>query len=211
MEERPWHRFYSPDVSPDFTFPASPLFRLLDDRAAQNPDLIALAYYQETITYRELAKRVNRFANALISQGLRKGERVMLMLPNCPAYVVAYYGTLRAGGVVAQVNPLYVEREVQYLAQDSGARFLVVAGPLYPRVAGLLQSTSLEAIIVAQLGAETPVDSAALSLASLLAEASDADPAVPISPADVAVLQYTGGTTGLPKGAMLTHANLVAN
>lgn len=211
MEERPWFRFYKPGSGTTVDFPRVPLFRLLQETAESHPDLIALAFYGQQISYGELWSRVCRMANALTIMGLRKGDRVMVMLPNCPGYVIAYYGTLLAGGVVTQVNPLYVEREVHFLAQDSGARFMVVADALYSRVQYLPKETPLERIIVAEMTSGASLEPDAIFLRDALKGASAVAPEVAVDPEDVAVLQYTGGTTGLPKGAMLTHLNLVAN
>lgn len=130
MEERVWHRFYRPGARRSLSYPEAPVFQLLDARARQNPDLIALAFYGQQIPYGELAALTRRMANGLLALGLEPGDRVMIMVPNSPAYVIAYYGVLRAGGIVTQVNPLYVEREIEFLARDSGARWIVTAGEL---------------------------------------------------------------------------------
>ena len=187
-----------------------PLFGLLEARAAASPDLIALAFFDQQLTYAQLVRQARRMANALRGLGLRPGDRVMLMLPNCPAYPIAYYGTLMAGGIVAQTNPLYVEREIEHLARDSGARIIVTTDGLSARVGAVVPRTSLEHVIVARLGGPEP-EPAAIRLEALLAAHPDTDPGVAVAPEQTAVLQYTGGTTGLPKGAMLSHRNLVAN
>jgi long-chain acyl-CoA synthetase len=211
MDTRPWQRFYRPGTRPSIDVPRVPLFTLLDNRARIDPDLIALAFFGQQLTYAELVDRVNRMANALLALGLARGDRVMLMLPNCPAYVIAYYGALKAGGIIAQVNPLYVEREVEHLARDCGARFMVVADLLYPRVRAIAARTSLQHIVIAPLGGEAVFDDGMPRLDELLAAQSSTAPDVGVNADDIAVLQYTGGTTGLPKGAMLSHFNLVAN
>ncbi len=110
-----------PGARTSLEYPEVPLYRLLDDRAARNPDLVALAFYSQQITYAELAAMTRRMANALLARGFEPGDRVLLMLPNCPAYVIAYYGVLRAGGIAVGVNPLYVEREIEFVARDAGA------------------------------------------------------------------------------------------
>lgn len=211
MEARPWHRFYKPGTDIDLTFPDVPLYRVLERRVQESPDLVAMAFYQQQWTYRELWNQVIRMANALLAAGLRRQDRVMLMLPNSPAYVIAHYGTLRAGGIVVQVNPLYTEREVRYLASDSGARFMVTADALYSRVKTVKAETALEITIIAELAGGAQPEGKDVFLQAFLAGASDEPPAVHVKSGEVAVLQYTGGTTGLPKGAMLTHSNLVAN
>jgi len=211
MEARPWHRFYKPGTEIDFTFPDVPLYRVLERRVEETPDLVAMAFYQQQWTYRELWDQVVRMANALLAAGLRRQDRVMLMLPNSPAYIIAYYGTLRAGGIVVQANPLYTEREIRFLASDSGARFMVTADSLYARGKAAKDGTALEKIILAELTGGAQPEGNDVRLQDFLAGASCEPPAVYVQPTEVAVLQYTGGTTGLPKGAMLTHSNLVAN
>jgi long-chain acyl-CoA synthetase len=201
---------YRPGARSSIDVPRMPVFGLLEQRASANPELIALAFFDQQLTYAGLLDQTNRMATALLRLGLQPGDRVMLMLPNCPAYAIAYYGTLKAGGIVAQTNPLYVERELEYLARDCGARFIVTADALYPRVRAVMPRTALEHVIVATL-ANTELDAEALRLEPLLAEQPAGDPGVAVDPDAVAVLQYTGGTTGVPKGAMLSHANLVAN
>jgi len=184
---------------------------LLRQTAEAHPDLIALAFYDKQISYSDLWRQVNQMARGLRSLGLQKGDRVMLMLPNCPAYVISYYGTLRAGGIVTQVNPLYTEREVRFLAEDSGASVLIVADALHDRVRNVAQELGLRHVIVAELTGGVTLSPGAVFLRDLLAAAPAAELDVAIEPEDVAVLQYTGGTTGRPKGAMLTHRSLVAN
>ncbi|MFZ5817565.1 MAG: long-chain-fatty-acid--CoA ligase [Bacillota bacterium] len=212
VESRPWTKFYRPDAARgEIRYPEVPVYRLLEERARQNPELTALAFYGYTVSYGELVAQVNRMARAFLALGLQKGDRVMLMLPNCPAYVVAYYGALKAGGIVAQVNPLYVEREIVHIANDSEARFIVTADLLYGKVRQALPQTKLERVILAELTGSPAIGPEAVFLSQLMAEQPADEPGVEVDPQDVAVLQYTGGTTGMPKGAMLTHFNLVAN
>ncbi|QIA27652.1 long-chain fatty acid--CoA ligase [Thermaerobacter sp. PB12/4term] len=211
MEERVWHRFYRPGARVSLDYPEVPLYRLLDQRAEQNPDLVALAFYHQQLTYAQLAAMTRRLAAALLARGFEPGERVLLMLPNCPAYVISYYGVLRAGGIAVGVNPLYVEREIAFVARDTGARWIVTAGEFYPRVQAVLDQTSLEHVVLVPLAALVEPGPEAVRFDQLLATAPGEEPGVAVNAHDVAVLQYTGGTTGTPKGAMLTHFNLVAN
>jgi long-chain acyl-CoA synthetase len=133
------------------------------------------------------------------------------MLPNCPQYVIAYYGTLRAGAVVAQINPLYTPRELEHLLQDSGAETIVVADVLYP-VVQAIKNVPLKHVLVATLKGDVPLGAEAQRFEPLLAQTTAAPPDVSIDPReDVAALQYTGGTTGVSKAVMLTHFNLLAN
>ena len=109
-----------------------PVYQLLEEAAQRHPTLPALRFYHVKLNYAELWGRALRCAAALAELGVEKGDRVALMLPNCPQYVIAYYGTLRAGGIVAQINPLYTPRELTHLIQDCGADTLIVADVLYP-------------------------------------------------------------------------------
>ncbi|BDG58993.1 long-chain-fatty-acid--CoA ligase [Caldinitratiruptor microaerophilus] len=208
---RPWLKHYPEGVRAHLEYPRVPLYALLDETAAHHPDLTALRFYQHRLTYRELAERVNRFAAALAGLGVRKGDRVALMLPNSPAYVIGYYGTLKAGGIVAQVNPLYTGRELLHILNDSGAETIVVADVLYPKVQSVQSGSPLKNVLVARLQGGVEPGPGAHSMEALIAGAAPQAPEVAVDAGDVAVLQYTGGTTGVSKGAMLTHFNLVAN
>ncbi|MFO7173724.1 MAG: long-chain fatty acid--CoA ligase [Bacillota bacterium] len=211
MSERPWLRHYAPGVRATLEYPEVPLHRLVEETATRYPELPAIRFYGWRLRYGELWHQVRAMARALADLGVQPGDRVALMLPNCPQYVIAYYGTLMAGAVVAQVNPLYTERELQYLVTNAGAETIVVADLLYPKVQAVLESTPLRRVVVASLGGSADLGPEARRLEALLAAAPPEPPAVEVRPGDVAVLQYTGGTTGVSKGAMLTHANLVAN
>jgi len=227
--ERPWVRFYDEHVPPTLSYPAVPLPRLLELAAQSFPERVALIYSDRQLTYRELDGYCNRFATALLELGLRPGDRVALLLPNLPQFVIAYYGTLKMGGVVVPTNPLYVEREVQHQMADSGARAVVVLDRLLPLTKATREAAALEQVIVVpqeevvgeeglQLAQderrETRGKGAAVgrySFNELLRLGAAEAPDLSVSPSDLALLQYTGGTTGVPKGAMLTHANLVCN
>src|SRR2546427_111305 len=124
---RPWLQQYPPEIPTTIDYREAPLYSLLEDAAAAHPNLPAIRFYGIHLTYAQLWAQAQRFAAALAGLGVKKGDRVALMLPNCPQYVIAYYATLRAGGVVAQVNPLYTPRELAHLLQDSGAETIVVA------------------------------------------------------------------------------------
>lgn len=209
----PWLRFYDEGVPATLEYPQTTMPQLLDRAAANSPDHVAIIFAGREITYRALAGMVHRFAAALARLGVKKGDRVALMSPNCPQYVVAYMAIQKIGGVVVQVNPMYTERELGYILMDSGTEVIVAYDALYPRVRNVYGSTPLKHVILFALGepaVEAP--SGVLWMEKLLEEAPSAVPAVKINPAeDLAVLQYTGGTTGFPKGAMLTHRNIVAN
>lgn len=186
---------------------------LLAESAQKYPDNVAIIFYGKKITYAELEKRVNRLASALYEMGLRKGERVSLMLPNSPDFVISYYAILTLGGIVVNTNPMYVERELEYQLNDSGSRMIITLADLYPRVKSVQPNTGLERIILTSFTGqpdELPGDAAWLP--DLYTTDRPDPPAVEIDPVeDVALFQYTGGTTGVPKAAMLTHFNLYAN
>src|SRR5579859_3789628 len=210
LGSRPWLKNYPPDVPATLTYREVPLYALLADAAAAHPGLVAIHSYNAQLTYAELWAQAQRFAAVLAESGVRQGDRVALMLPNCPQYVIAYFGTLRAGGVVAQVNPLYTPRELEYLLRDSGAEIIVIADVLAPALKAV--SVNLRHVVVATLKGDVPLDAGARQFERLLAETTGPPPDVSIEPrADVAALQYTGGTTGTSKAAMLTHFNLLAN
>jgi long-chain acyl-CoA synthetase len=210
ISSRPWLRHYPPEVPVTLSYREAPLYALLEDAAAAQPDLPALRFYNVSLTYAQLWVQAQRFAAALAELGVTKGDRVALMLPNCPQYVIAYYGTLRAGGVVAQVNPLYTPRELEFLLKDSAAEVIVVADVLYPVVQAA--HANLKHVLVATLKGDVPLGPEAQRFEQLLASTTGPPPRVAIDPReDVAALQYTGGTTGVAKGAMLTHFNLLAN
>ncbi len=205
-----WLKHYPPEIPATLQYREAPLFSLLEDAAARYPDLPALRFAQIRLSYAQLWAQAQRFAAALAELGLQKGDRVALMLPNCPQYVIAYYGALRAAGVVAQVNPLYTPRELEYVLEDAGAGVIVIADVLYP----VLQAArvSPKHVLVASLRGDVQPGPGAHRFEDVLAKTTSAPPAVSIDAReDVAVLQYTGGTTGISKAAMLTHFNLLAN
>ncbi len=192
----------------------------------------AMAFFGRRWTYGELGTLVDRAARGLQDLGVQPGDRVGLCLPNTPYYVICYYAVLRAGGIVVNFNPLYVERELVQQIADAGVTVMVTLdlAAIYHRVAQAAAATGMRRIVVCPLAgvlprvksllfrvvkrsetAKIPPDGRHLPFAALLANATPPRP-VAIDPfADIAVLQYTGGTTGTPKGAMLTHANLTAN
>ncbi len=213
MSAKPWLKHYPESVRPSLEYPRTPLFALVDEAARKWPDRNATNFYGRRMTYAQLAGAVNKMANALRLLGVGRGDRVMLMMPNCPQFVIAFFGILKAGATVIQTNPLYVEREIEYQANDSRARLIITVDALYPRVAAAKPNTNLQYCMVAKLRGEPPIDQhQVISFEMALQAASAADPQVEIDPMeDIAVFQYTGGTTGPSKGAMLTHCNLMAN
>jgi long-chain acyl-CoA synthetase len=207
------------------------LTALLDRAVTDHPERVALDFFGREWTYAELNSEVSRAAAGLERLGLRRGDRFALCLPNCPYYVVLYFAVLRLGAIVVNLNPLYSADELDHLIRDSGAR--MVAAPDLKAVSDKLLNIPVDAgverIVLCPLAKVMPAliglgfrlthigklarraDSERfVSFADLIANDGSFTPAA-LDPDDVAVLQYTGGTTGVPKGAMLTHANLAAN
>src|SRR5215510_2414795 len=219
---RPWLRHYDYWVPPSLTYPQRPLCEILDTSAIDVPDRPATAFLGAELTFREIKTRSDAFAIALAELGIVKGDRVGIMLPNCPQYIVAAFAVLRLGAVVVNVNPTYTAPEVVSLGSDSGMCAMVTLDVLAPLVLGIRSQTRIAHIIVTSLAEYSAARSApprvegTLTLSDLVAEArrtaaGRVPPRVSIAPDDLAVLQYTGGTTGTPKGAMLTHRNIFAN
>ena len=231
MSEKPWFKFYPEGIPKSIPYPEVPLPQLLRDTAKKHPDHVALIFEDYKITYRELDELVDRFAAALHDLGISKGDVVALFLPNIPQFVITYYGILRVGGIVTAINPLYKEREVEYQLNNAEAKAIVTLDVLYPTVKKVWKKTKVKSVIITSLKDYLPPVKRILGtllgkiptakverepgvyfLKELLARYPPEPPKVEIDPKeDLAVLQYTGGTTGVPKGAMLTHYNLVAN
>jgi len=232
--KKPWHAFYPDEIPTSIDYPKMPLYQFLVDSAAKNPEHEAVYFMGKRITYKELLGLSYRFANLLKSIGVRKGDRVAIMLANCPQSIFCYYGALMAGAVVVQTNPLYVERELEYQMNDSGATVLIGLDLLYPMLRKVKPKTSLKHVLItsikdflpfpknilyplAQKRSGKPLPKIETSdgfdlLSERMKAVSDQPVAEPIDAEnDLANLQYTGGTTGQPKGVMLTHYNLVAN
>ncbi len=238
--ERPWLRFYEPGVPATLTYPDVPLHAFLDESARKHPDVVATIFgapvgtrlLDAKLTYRELNVLADRFAAGLQSLGVAPGDRVAIMLPNCPQFVVAFYGALKAGATVVPTNPLYTGPELAHQLADAGATVLVVLSRLYPLAKSVVDQTQLKHVVVTNIKEYFPPllrtlfslarekkeghrvslagDSRALWFQELLRR-SERPTLVRVEPAATAVLQYTGGTTGTPKAAVLSHRALVAN
>jgi long-chain acyl-CoA synthetase len=215
---RPWLKHYDYWVRPHMIYPSRPLHEILSTTAAEMPDAPATAFLGATLSVGEIKTRTDRLSAALVRLGIAKGDRVGIMLPNCPQYIIAAFATLRLGAIVVNINPLYTPRELSTVATDSGIRLLIALDRLAPLAVGIRDSTDIEHIVVTSLAeysakaAPPPSVPDTLAMSTLIAS-DDLPPVsrVDIGPDDLAVLQYTGGTTGTPKGAMLTHANIFAN
>ncbi|MBU6234226.1 MAG: long-chain fatty acid--CoA ligase [Alphaproteobacteria bacterium] len=227
-----WSKSYAPGVSWDAEIRIYPVSDLLDVAHAKYGDKPAFDYLGKRYTWTELATAANHVAKGFQERGLQKGDRVALMLPNCPFYAACYYGILKAGGIIVNLNPLYAEREVKHHIDDSGAKYLVTLDlePMFSKAVDVLHQTKLENLVVCRFVDVLPFPKNLLfpviKWKDIAADAHNGDylafdelthndgipAAVPIDPAnDIALLQYTGGTTGVPKAAALTHANITAN
>ena len=233
MRRRPWLKQYEADVPHTLAYPSQPLTRFLDTAARRYPQQRAIIFFDHALTYRELNDAANRFANALINLGVKKGDRVALLLPNSPQMVMAYYGALKAGAVVVSLNPLFNADELAHQLNDAGAETIVALSIFQALVKVVRAGTPLKRVIITNIKEYfSPLRRAIFSIVreareghrivagmpdgtfafqDLLAHASPDAPNVEIAPTDLALIQYSSGTTELPKGVMLTHANVVAN
>ncbi|MBI5877761.1 MAG: long-chain fatty acid--CoA ligase [Chloroflexi bacterium] len=229
--DKPWLNAYEPGVPTTIAYPEQPLYAFLDRAADLFPDHVAIHFYGARMRYRFLGDAVNRFANALIALGVQKGDRVALHLPNTPQFVIAYYGALKAGAVVVTHSPLYTEPELAQQLNDCGAETIVTLTMTYARVQAVRSKTPLRNVIVANIkdyfpphlnllftlakekkeGHRAQIAPGDHSFVGLLRAAPSRAPGVDVRPDDLALLQYTGGTTGTPKAAMLTHRIMVTN
>ncbi|MEM0482210.1 MAG: long-chain fatty acid--CoA ligase [Nitrososphaerota archaeon] len=229
--DRPWFKFWPEGVPKTIDYPNAPLHTFLERSAKEFPAKTCIIFFGRRISYGELNNLVDRFATALHRLGIRKGDVVALYLPNTPQFVIAYYAVLKLGGIVSGISPLVVERELEFQLTDSEARAIVLLDALFPRFEKVWEKTQIKFAVVARLGEYMPSVKAVLGsllkkiptakiptrpniyfFKELVEKTPPDPPTVEINPKeDLAVLQYTGGTTGLPKGAMLTHENLVAN
>jgi len=229
--EKPWFRSWPEGVPRGIEYPEASLSDLLKTKAEKYPRKTAIVYFDKPMTYRELDSASDRFATALSELGVKKGDKVALFLANMPQFVIAYYGVLKIGAIETAISPLYKEREVEHQLSDSEAETIVVLDVLYPIVRNVMDKTKLKRVIVASLKDYMPKMLAFLGslmkkipsyrvelgpstflFQDLLNKYPPNPPKVEIDPKeDLAALQYTGGTTGTAKGAMLTHMNLVSN
>ncbi len=234
MSLKPWLDLYPPEIAKTLQYEKIPIQEYLTKTASKFPNNIAIHFLGKEIPYKEFYESALKLANYLQSIGINKGDRVAIMLPNCPQSAIAYFGILYAGGIVVQTNPLYTERELAYQMLDSGAKAIISLDILFPRISKIVKETELENVIITGLkdylpfpknfiypfiqkkehGVTVKVEHRGMN--HLFTEIMNSSKSHPVHYAfnydeDIALLQYTGGTTGSPKGVMLTHKNLISN
>ncbi len=231
---RPWFKSYDPGVPHQLDYPQKTLPELLVEAAEKHPQKIALHFFNYHLTYHELLEKVQQMCCGLKNLGFKKGDKVGIMLPNCPQYIISYYSILMLGGVVVQISPFYTHDEMEKIIKDSEAKTVVCLDLISGRIADFKINHTIENIVLVSLASTLPMFKSLLYKMKLwgtfdaLSENylenivdfdymldDEKDNIRPVEVAleqeDLAVLQYTGGTTGTPKGAMLCHRNLISN
>ena len=232
MDERPWFAQYDKGVPTHIDYPAVPLFNFLEESARKYPESPCTIFKGAVISYREMNELTDRMAAGLAELGIKKGDRVGLFMPNTPQFVIAYYGVLKIGAVVVATNPLYTPREIEHQVNDAGIEVMVVMSNFYNIIKETQPKTKIRTIIVTNIKETLPPvlsflftltkekkDGFRVTLAEgdiwmkdLLARHKPEErPKVDVGPDDIALFQYSGGTTGISKGAVAVHRNLVAN
>lgn len=227
-----WEAHYPGGLTWNQSFQGYPLHYLLEDAARKWPDNVALDFFGKTCSYAKLQEMVNCIASGMQAIGVKKGTRVGLFMPNCPQYVMAYYAVLKIGGTVVNFNPLYSGHEIEHQLKDAHVELMVTVNlrATYDKLIPFIGNSTLRKIIVANFAEAMPVarramfmaakakdiahpphDSYHITLNELLQSPDTVLPVNILPDSQVAVLQYTGGTTGVPKAAMLTHSNLYIN
>lgn len=223
MEEKFWHRHYDPGVPYEMNFPDIAAQDILSIAVYANPHKVATTFFGTEIKYYELRRLVMRMANALKKLGVKKGDRVGVHLPNSPQYIISYYAVLTAGAIVVNLNPMYTPDELKALCSNTGVSTLISFDMVVPYIKEVRRSCDIERVIITKITdfvngmpkstpEELGLDDGWLHFSQVLESSNDIRPLrVPISQSDPALIQFTGGTTGIPKGAVLSHGNLVAS
>lgn len=232
MEDRPWYKFYDKGVPQHIDYPAIPLFELLEESSRKYPDSPCTIFKGAMISYREMNELTNRLAAGMAELGVKKGDRVGIFMPNTPQFIITFFAVLKAGGVVVSINPLYSAREIVHQVNDAGIEIMFVMSNFYKLVKQAQPNTKIKKVVVTNLkeylppilaflfgltkekkgGFKVEIAEGDYWLKDLVAKHKPEDcPKLGIGPNDVAIFQYTGGTTGISKGAIGLHRNLVAN
>ena len=233
MNNRPWLAHYDKGVPQTIDYPKAPLFHFLEEAARKYPDRACTIFKGAVISYKEMNAQTDAMAAALIEMGVKKGDRVGIFMPNLPQFVIAYYGILKAGAAVVAINPTYPVDEIIMPVDDANIEIMFTLTRFYEKVKKARERSKLKKIIVSNLKEALP--SFTRLLFTLLKEKKDGDrlheladgdvwmkdllakhansakPNMEVSPDDTALFQYSGGTTGVPKGAVAMHRNVVAN
>ena len=218
-QKKLWYKFWPAAMPTNLDYPEVPLHELLRDSAKKHPKISAITNFEREITYSELDLLSDQFASGLAALGVRKGSRVAVFLPNIPQFIIAYFGILKAGAVITAISPMHKERELTYQLNNSTAEIIVVLDSLYPIVENVWRNTKLKKVVFTNMEEYASKQKVVSKLQASnvysfqeLMKHQSKPPQVEINVReDLAALQYTGGTTGKAKGAMLTHLNLVSN
>ena len=227
MNGKPWLNFYDNETPKSINYPSKPIYELLENSAEKHPNNILTIFYGNTLTYKQIKEFSDSFASNLIKMGLKEGDRVALLLPNFPGYLISYYGILKAGCTVVPLNPLYTESELSYQVSDSQAKLIITIPQFVKKVLSISKSLQLKTPIVSYISDFLPfalkiimklkedkqlkdIKNDIKNLKDLINSKTSFKP-VKIDPNSLAVLIYSGGTTGVAKGIMLSHSAVVAN
>jgi len=221
LQTRPWQKNYDYLVPTTIRFPRFPVQNLLHLAASQYPFKAATDFYGSEMSFTQLRTQTLRMANALVRLGVKKGDRVGLALPNCPQYLIAYYAILSAGAIVVNMNPLYTHDELKFMLDNTNVRVLITFDGALPTMRPLARELNTVLVVtrvtdyITGLGVSTAkgldLEEGWHHFSELIEGCSDTQiPRIDLTPSDAALIQFTGGTTGLPKGALLTHGNVVA-
>jgi long-chain acyl-CoA synthetase len=229
MKTKSWQALYDPQVPQSIDYPQIGMYSFFERAVEKNPDGVATLFYGAKIRYRELKRLTDRFADGLASLGLKKGDRLALILPNFPAYPIAHFAAFKLGVILVPTNPLYVERELAHQLSDSDAETVVILDKLYPKLEQVRGQTPVKRVIVAGIQDFLPkilgylyklknksnliIDKSKgmIAFTELLKGKFPQATEPEVMPDDTAILLYTGGTTGVSKGAVLSHKNILAN
>lgn len=232
MDDRPWLKNYDQGVPQHIDYPEIPLFQMLEEAARNYPETPCTIFKGAKISYREMNAIADQLAAGLASLGVKKGDRVGIFMPNTPQFVMAYFAVLKLGAIVVAVNPLYSAREIEHQVNDAGIELMLVMSNFYNLIKQVQPKTRIKTLVVTNIketlppvlaflftltkekkdGFRVELSSGDIWLQDLLNKFRTEDrPRVEVTPDDVALFQYSGGTTGISKGAIATHRNLVAN
>ena len=232
MNDRPWLNCYDEGVPHHIDYPEVPLYYFLEDAARKHPNTPCTIFKGAKISYREMDEITNRLAAGLAELGVKKGDRVGIFMPNTPQFVMAYFAVLKLGGIVVATNPLYSAREIEHQVNDAGIEIMLVMSNFYNLIKGVQPKTKLRTLVVTNIketlppvlgflfgltkekkgGFRVQLAEGDIWMQDLLNRHKPEDrPKVEVGPDDIALFQYSGGTTGVSKGAVALHRNLVAN